>query len=98
MYYLSIEEYENKDIPKNHLIAEKPPWDPSTKQYLELETCMLYYLGQFSIIARGPAYVNTVISYSLAYDVACIMDDDNLVTAFSVQIHILVLIRTENHQ
>ena len=35
---LSIAEYENEDIPNNHLTAEGPPWNPSTNEYSERET------------------------------------------------------------
>ena len=35
VYSPSVAEYENKDIPKNNLIAEKPLWDPSTIEYSE---------------------------------------------------------------
>ena len=39
-----------------------------------------------AIMASGPLYVSTVISYLLAYDAADDMDNDNLVTALSAQI------------
>ena len=54
---------------------------------------MLDYQGQTSIpatAAGGPVYVSTVITYSLAYDVADVMDNDNLATAMSAQIQISV--------
>mgnify|MGYP006186246423 CR=1 FL=1 len=60
------------------------------------ETRMLDHQGQISIpatVARGPVFVSAVVSYSLAYDAADVMDNDNLATALSVQIQIsLVLI------
>ena len=31
VYSPTIAEYEDEDIPKIHLAAEEPPWDPSTK-------------------------------------------------------------------
>ena len=31
-YSLSIAEYQNEDIPKIHLTAEEPLWDPSTNE------------------------------------------------------------------
>ena len=34
----SISDYEDEDIPKIHLTAEEPPWDPSTSKYSERET------------------------------------------------------------
>ena len=37
--------------------------------------------------ARGAAFINVVNSHSLAYGDNNVMDDDNLVTALSVQIH-----------
>ena len=37
VYFLSIAEYENEDIPKIHLTAKEPPWDPSTNEYSERE-------------------------------------------------------------
>ena len=53
-------------------------------EYSEIDTHMLDHLGQISIPAtaeRGPVYVGAVISYSLAYDEADVMDNDNLATA-----------------
>ena len=35
-----IAEYENEQIPKTPLATEEPPWDPSTKEYSQCETCM----------------------------------------------------------
>ena len=35
VYSTSIAEYENEDIPKIHLTAKEPPWDPSTNEYSE---------------------------------------------------------------
>ena len=86
VHSLGIAEYENEDIPKIHLTDEEPPWDPSTNEYSARETQMLDHQGQISIpatAARGPIYVSTVISYSLAYDATDVMDDDNLATALS---------------
>ena len=40
--------------------------------------------------SKGPVQVSTVISYSLAFDVADIMDSDNLMTALSAQIQISI--------
>ena len=46
-------------------------------------------------MARGPAFISTVVLYSLAYDATDVMDHDNLVTALEAQIHIsIMLIRT----
>ena len=77
---------------------EEPPWDPSTSEYSERETQMLDYQGQISIPAtatRGPVYVSTVISYSLAYDATDVMDNDNHATTLEAQIQIsIVLIGT----
>ena len=86
-------EYENEDIPKIHLSAEEPPWDPSTVEYSERETWMLDHQGQISIpttAARGPVFVSTVVSYSLAYDAADVIDNDNLATALEAQIQITI--------
>ena len=50
---------------------------------------MLNHQGQISIpatMARGPVFVSTVVSYSLAYDTADVMDNDNLATALGDQI------------
>ena len=58
--------------------------DPSTNEYSERETCMLDHCSQIGITAtaaRGPVYISTVTSYSLAHDAADVMDNDNLVTA-----------------
>ena len=44
--------------------------------------------GQISIpttVTREPVSVSTVTSYSLACDIAYVMDDANLATAFSAQ-------------
>ena len=72
VYSSSVTEYENDDIPKIHLTAKKPPWDPSTSEYSERETQMIDHQGQISILAKvawGPVFVSAVVSYSLAYDV-----------------------------
>ena len=54
---------------------------------------MLDHWGQIGIpatVARGPVYVSKVISYSVAYDAADVMDNDNFETALSAQIQIRV--------
>ena len=33
VYFPSVIEYENEDVPKFHLTAEERPWDPSTSEY-----------------------------------------------------------------
>ena len=38
VYSPSVTEYENDNIPKIHLTAEEPPWDPSTNEYSERES------------------------------------------------------------
>ena len=38
MYFPSVAEYENEDIPKIHLTVEESPWDPSMNEYSERET------------------------------------------------------------
>ena len=43
-----------------------------------------------AIAARGSVLVGVVVSYSLAYDAADLMDNDNLVTAMSAQIQISI--------
>ena len=55
---------------------------------------MLDHQGQISIpvtVTRGSEYVSIVISYSLAYDAANVMDNDNLVTTLSAQIQISIV-------
>ena len=55
-----IADYENVDIPKIHLTAEEPPWDPSMNEYSERETNMLDHQGHISIpatAARGSVFV-----------------------------------------
>ena len=37
MCSLSITEYENKEKPKVYLIVEKPPWDPSNKEFQNIK-------------------------------------------------------------
>ena len=103
VYSQSVKECENDEIPKIHLTAEDPPWDPSTNEYSERETQMLDHQGPISIPAtatRGPGYVSIVISYSLAYHTADVMDNDNFVTAFSsqIQISIIMIGTAKNHQ
>ena len=69
VYSSSIAEYENDYIPKIHLTAEEPPWVASTNEYSERETSMLDHQSQISIpptVARGPVFVSTVVSCSLA--------------------------------
>ena len=93
VYSPSITEYEDEEIPKIHLTVEEPPWDPSTSEYSEQETQMLDHQGKISIptmTARGPVFVSTVVSYSLAYHTADVMDNDNLVTALEAQIQISI--------
>ena len=78
---------------KIHLTAETPPWETSISEYSERETHTLHHEGQISIpstVTRGPVNVSTVVSYSLAYDAADVMDNDNLATALSAQIHISI--------
>ena len=38
VYSSSIAEYEDEEIPKIHLTAEEPSWDPSTNEHSERET------------------------------------------------------------
>ena len=88
VYSLSIAEYDNEDIPKIHLTAEEPPWDPSTHKYSERETQRLDHQGQIIIlatVARGPVYVSTVILYSLAYGAADVTYNDILANELSAQ-------------
>ena len=40
--------------------------------------------------ARGPVFVSTVVSYSLAYDAIGVMDNDSLATALESQIQISI--------
>ena len=58
--------------------------------------------GQISIpatAARGPVFLSTVISYSLAYDTADVMDSNNLATALESLIQIsIALIGTVKEQ
>ena len=89
--FLCLTEYEDEDIPKIHLTAEQPPWNPSTSEYSERETQMLDHWGQIIILAtaaRGPVYDSTVILNTLVYDAADVMDNDSLVTSLSAQIQI----------
>ena len=56
---------------------------------------MLDHQGQISIpttAARGPIYVIAVVSFSLAYDAADVIDNDNLATALSAQIQISIVL------
>ena len=39
---------------------------------------------------RGPVFVSAVVSHSLAYDAADVMDNDNLATALEAQIQIII--------
>ena len=69
MYSLSVAEYENEEISKIHLTAKECPWDLSSNEYSDRETQTLDHQGQISIpdtVARGPVYISTVVSYSLA--------------------------------
>ena len=40
----------------------------------------------------GPIYVSTVVSYSLAYYVTDVLDNDNLATALSAKIQIRIVL------
>ena len=54
---------------------------------------MLDPQGQTSIpatVAIEPVFVSAVVSYSLAYDAADVMDNDNLATALEAQIQISI--------
>ena len=54
---------------------------------------MLDHQGQIStpaIVTKRPVYVSTVILYSLTYDVADVMDNNNLATALLIQIQISI--------
>ena len=87
----TVTEYESEAIPKIHLIEEERPLDPSTNEYSEQETQMLDHQDLVSIpttVARGPVFVSTIVSYSLAYDAADVMVNDNLLTSLSAQIQI----------
>ena len=56
---------------------------------------MLDHCGQISILitaSRGPVYVSAIVSYLLAYNVADVMDNDNLATALSAMIQISILL------
>ena len=63
-----------------------------------LDNC--HQIGINATMARGPLYVSTVISYSLSYDIAIVMDNDNLVTALSTptQISVSLIGMVRNHQ
>ena len=39
---------------------------------------------------RGPVFISTVILYSLAYNAAGVMDNDNLANVLSALIHISI--------
>ena len=93
VYSPSVTEYEIDDNPKIHLTAEEPLWDPSTNEYSARETQMIDHQGQISIPAtatRGPVFVSTVVSYSLADNAADVMDNDNLAPALESQIQISI--------
>ena len=65
----------------------------STNEYSERETHMLDHQGLISIpatAARGPVYVSAVISYSLAYNAADVMDNDNIATVLTAQIQVSI--------
>ena len=56
---------------------------------------MLDHQGQINIpaaVTRGQVFVSAVVSYSLAYDAADVMDNDNLVTALLAQIQISIVL------
>ena len=93
MFPPSIAEYEDEDIPKIHLTAKKPPWDPSTSKYSKQENLMLDHQGHISVpvtAARRPVFVSAVVSYSLAYDAADVFDNDGLASAMEAQIQISI--------
>ena len=37
VYSSSIAAHENKHIPKNHITAEEPPWNPSTNEHMNIQ-------------------------------------------------------------
>ena len=54
---------------------------------------MLDHCGQISIpatAARGPVFVSTVVSYSLAYNATDVVDNQNLTTALEAQIQVSI--------
>ena len=93
VYYPSVVEYENDDIPKMLLTAEEPPRDLKTSEYSERETHMLDHQGHINIpatAARGTVFVNAVVSYWLAHDATNVLDNDNLAIALESQIQISI--------
>ena len=91
MYSPSITEYDNKEIPKINLTVKEQPWNPSTNEYSEQETQILNHQGQISIpstATRGPVFVSTVDSYSLAYDATDVMDNDNVTLEAQIEISV----------
>ena len=55
---------------------------------------MIHHQGQISIpapVIRGPVFVGTVISYSLAYNDADVIDNDSIAADRETQIQIRVL-------
>ena len=54
---------------------------------------MVNHQGQISILAtvtRGPAYVSAVVTSSLAYNAADVMNNENIATALAAQIQISI--------
>ena len=91
MYYPSLAENENEDIPKIHLNADKTPWDPSTEEFSEYELCISDYWCQIILsvtAARGQVFAIRDISYSLVNDAVDVMGEYNLATELSSQIQI----------
>ena len=46
----SLAEYENDNIPKIHLAAESPDWDPHSPEYSKLESSYFDGIGRFKHI------------------------------------------------
>ena len=62
-------------------------------EYSERVPQMFNHQGQIRVLAtaaKGPVYISTLVSYSLAYDAADVMDNADLATAWSAQIQISI--------
>ena len=63
---LSIAGYENENIPKIHLTAEEPPWDPSKVKYPEHRTiCQIIKVASSSLPhQQGDEYLSAQLFFT----------------------------------
>ncbi len=81
----SLLEYEDKNIPKYHLMSKSPPWDPSTSLYSSQEDNMVDYWGRsLAKLSAEPHSPDMVVGsvVSASYTAVDITDNENFAAVF----------------